>query len=101
MSIAAYPKPGPRLRGRPKNSGVLKHPDDKSTHPAKLSPELIELVRSERRHNESVSDTIIRLIRHKVRQLNTERKKVDALSERLQWYECNTVIVKEVIKPRV
>lgn len=87
MAIAAaYPKPGLKQRGRPKGSGTPKPPDLKSSQPAKLSPRLMEIIQVERRHNESYSDTILRLLKYKTKQLEKSRKKVDALEERLTYY---------------
>jgi hypothetical protein len=83
MSLAVYPKPSPKQRGRPKG---LKDPDLKSSRPAKLSPRLMEIIQVERRHNESYSDTILRLLRVKTKELEKARKKVDALEERLTYY---------------
>ena len=84
MSTYITPKPGPAQKGRPKNSGVLKPPERKATEPAKLSPELLDIVRSERRFNESYSDTILRLLLEKSKKYVAARKKADALEERLQ-----------------
>ena len=92
MSIAAYPKPGPKQVGRPKGSGRIKKPEEKSTHPAKLSPELIELVKQERRHNESFSDTIVRMIVEKNTRIARLIKKVDALEERLRPMKSQFII---------
>lgn len=86
MSLAVYPKPGPKQKGRPKGSGTLRDPDLKSSQPAKLSPRLMEIIQTERRHNESYSDTILRLLHYKTKQLEKARKKVDALEERLTYY---------------
>lgn len=79
--------PKPKRIGRPKGSGNLKHPDHKSTKPAKLSPELYEIIDSEVRHGETISETILRLIRSNAQQHMNARKKVDALQERLQTLE--------------
>ena len=76
-------KPGSKQRGRPKNSGTLKKPERKSTVPAKLSPLLMDIIQPERRHNESYSDTILRLLQEKGIRIGKLQKKVDALDERL------------------
>ena len=73
----------PKLRGRPKRSGILKDPIMKSTVPAKLSPTLIAMIQPERRENESYSDTIYRLLSQKGKRIGKLQKKVDALEERL------------------
>ena len=76
------PKPSLKQRGRPKGSGHLKPPEEKSTLPAKISPELHALALSERLFNESISDTILRLLRQKSNAYIDMRKKYDALLER-------------------
>lgn len=71
------------MRGRPQGSGNLKHPSRKSTVSAKISPELVELIEAERRLGETVSDTIMRMIRQHAYNSIAAQKKVDALEERL------------------
>ena len=92
MSTYVTPKPGPRQRGRPKNSGVLKPPEKKSTESAKLSSELLDIIRSERKFNESYSDTILRLLIDKSKKYVAARKKADALEERLTLMKSQSII---------
>jgi hypothetical protein len=73
------PKPSTAQRGRPKGSGKIKDPEEKSTIPAKISPELYNIVQAERQFNESLSDTTLRLLRESRHKYIKERKKVDAL----------------------
>ena len=71
-----------KLIGRPKGSGNLKLPENKATVPAKLSPRLVDIIESERRANESYSDTILRMLYQKTREIADIQKKYDALVQR-------------------
>ena len=82
------------LRGRPKGSGFIKKPEDKSTIPAKLSQNLWAFLQAQRRMDESLSETIFRLIRQANHDRNTALKKVDALERRLQQFY-NTYATQE------
>jgi hypothetical protein len=76
------PKASDKQRGRPRGSGRIKKPEQKSTISAKLSPTLIEIIQSERRNNESYSDTIMRMLFQRTQEIATSRKKYDALLQR-------------------
>jgi hypothetical protein len=76
-------RPKPKLRGRPKGSGNLKKPENKCTKSAKLSPELWDFIQSQRLENESLSQTIFRLIRGANHERNKLLKKVAALEDEL------------------
>lgn len=71
-------------RGRPRGSGLLKKPEHKSSISAKITPELRDFIDAERTTNETLSDTIFRLIRQARLEKISWRKKVDALEERLE-----------------
>jgi hypothetical protein len=70
-------------RGRPIGSGHLKKPEHKSSIPTRITPELRDFLESERTANETMADTIFRLIRQTRQEKIVLRKKVDALQERL------------------
>jgi predicted CopG family antitoxin len=77
------PKIGPQLRGRPRSTAIPKPPEEKSTVSMRVSPELYEMIQSERRFNESYSDTIVRLLKQKSEKYVAAQKKADALEKRL------------------
>lgn len=73
-----------KKRGRPIGSGLHSNPAHKSTVPARISPELWEYVQSEKSVNETISDTIFRLIRQARHDKIKARKNVDALQVQLR-----------------
>ena len=84
-------------RGRPRGSGLIKKPEKKSTIPAKLTPELWALIQSQRQLNESLSETISRMLREANHSKIEMRKKADALEERLNgMYENRYQYYREV-----
>jgi predicted CopG family antitoxin len=103
-----------KLRGRPRNSGTLKDPERKATISTKLSKEVIDIVELQRANNESISDTILRLIKHhhakrseaewnleKTKdELKEARKKVEGLRETLRviqsYSQGQQTIIKQV-----
>lgn len=74
------------IRGRPKGSGNLKKPEEKSSIPAKISPNLWAFIRSQRLIDETLSETIFRLIRQANHKSIDAQKKVEALEEQLQTF---------------
>lgn len=62
----------------------MKKPEYKSSIPAKITPELRELIDSEQHINETVSDTILRLIRVARQDKIAYRKKAEALEEEIE-----------------
>lgn len=95
------PKPATALRGRPKGSGFIKKPENKSTIPARLSPDLWAFIQSHRRINESISDTIFRMLREANLSKIEYRKKADALEERLTEVESQyNMALRSLINPR-
>lgn len=74
------------IRGRPRGSGFIKKPEDKSTIPAKLSQNLWAFLQAQRKMDETLSETIFRLIRQANHDRNAAIKKVDALEKRLQQF---------------
>lgn len=82
--MASIVKTTHRKRGRPIGSGLHQNPDHKSTVPARLSPELWKFVQSQRSRNETISDTIFRLIRKGNHERIKLIKKWDALKVQLR-----------------
>ena len=73
-----------KRRGRP----VTRTPNQKATIPARLSLECWDFVKSQqdKKFDDSISDTIMRLIRTANMKSVKLRKKVDALEEERQHY---------------
>lgn len=86
MSLLKAKRGHTGLKGRPKGSGFIKKPEDRSTIPAKLSQNLWAFLQSQRKIDETLSETIFRLIRTANHDRNAALKKVDALEKRLQEF---------------
>ena len=62
----------PKRRGRPKRDISLKHF-------MRVSSDLIDIAKSERKRNERLGDTIFRLFREKAEQIRVLRQEIDRL----------------------
>ena len=94
MSFLKVRRPSGNKRGRPRGSGFLKKPEQKSTKQTRLSQELWDLVETERGKNETMSETILRLIRVARQNYIAARKKADALEERLTLVKSQYIYAK-------
>lgn len=76
--------PSGKRRGRPKGSGIPKKPENKSTKGIRISPELWDIVYTSQNPHETVSETLLRLLRSGAQNYIQMRKKAEALEERIE-----------------
>jgi hypothetical protein len=69
--------------GRPKGSGLKK---DRLGLTMRISEDLMDMINSERRDHERLSDTVMRMFRQRANRQRDLQKKVDSLEERLSQY---------------